>query len=308
MYAIASSLLFASMGALVKETAGHLTNEQAVFIRSFVALLVMGPWLLLRHGTRGLRTHRLHDHLIRACIGLLTMYGFFYAIRNLPLATAMLLNYSTPLYLPFIGLLWLKERPGFWVYPGSLLGMVGVVCVLNPDATGSASENLISFAGLIGVLSGFGAAMAMASIRRMTDTEPSTRIVFYFSLLATLMGALPMPWRWIEPTPEIWVLIVSAGFLAAFGQLLLTQAYSYAPAAQIGPLVYCTVVFSALWGWLLWDESLSYRFALGAGLIVLGSVLALRGVKPEAATAPGAEEALAETQIGADLQYGRHND
>lgn len=300
-YAIGSAALFASMAVLVKLTHGQLTNEQAVFIRSLVALSVIGPWLLIRHGTVGLRTHRPWDHFIRAFIGVVTMYGFFYAIRNLPLATAMLLNYSTPLYLPFISLLWLNERPGFWVYPGAAIGIAGVACVLNPGANG-----WVSFPALIGALSGFGAALAMASVRRMTDTEPTTRIVFFFSLLATLMSALPLPWRWLDPSPQMWLVMIAAGLLAAFGQLALTKAYSYAPAAQIGPVIYTSVIFSALWGWAIWDDVLSGRFILGTVLIVLGSALALRSSPPD--EAPGADELLPEELIREDLVHGRTED
>lgn len=300
-YAVGSAVLFASMAVLVKLTHGHLTNEQAVFIRSLVALCVIGPWLLARHGGGGLQTQRPWDHVIRAVIGVITMYGFFYAIRNLPLATAMLLNYSTPLYLPFISLLWLNERPGFWVYPGAAIGILGVACVLNPGADG-----LVSFPAFIGALSGFGAALAMASVRRMTDTEPTTRIVFYFSLLATLMSALPLPWRWLTPSPQMWLIMLGAGLLAVFGQLALTKAYSYAPAAQIGPIIYSSVIFSALWGWALWDDALDARFMLGALLIVFGSMLALRSSKPDAA--PGTDELLSEEMIGEELGYGRRGD
>jgi drug/metabolite transporter (DMT)-like permease len=173
-----------------------------------------------------------------------------------------------PLFIPFIAWAWLRERPAASVFPAVIIGFAGVALILKPGS------ELFSHAGVIGLLSGFTAAVAMTNIRRISDTEPATRIVFYFALVATLVSAVPMAWVWETPTLHAVLLMLFAGICATLGQLMLTRAYSLAPAARIGSLVYSAVVFSALLGWLLWDERPDWLSAIGTLLIVSAGMLA----------------------------------
>jgi drug/metabolite transporter (DMT)-like permease len=113
----------------------------------------------------------------------------------------------------------------------------------------------------------------MVSIRRISDTEPATRIVFYFALMATAISAIPLLWAWQVPSPRSLALLIGAGLFATVGQLNLTSAYSLAPAARVGPFTYFAVIFSALLAWLLWDEAPDRWSVLGAGLVVATCVL-----------------------------------
>src|SRR5581483_11761771 len=186
----------------------------------------------------------------RAGFGAAAMYCFFYAIAKLPLAAAMLLTYSTPLYVPFIAWIWIAERPPLIVFPAAIIGIVGIGFIVRP------SSGFDLAAGLVGALAGVLAAGAMVGIRRISDTEPASRIVFYFALLATIIAAVPMTWAWRTPDLRESALLIATGLTATWGQLCLTRAYSLAPAARIGPFTYTSVVFSALLAWWLWGESL----------------------------------------------------
>ncbi len=266
LFAVAAAMAFSLTGVCIKAASIGVSNEMIVFVRSLVSLLVFTPWVL--HGRGALiRTQRLGGHLIRAGFGVAAMYCFFYAIAHLPLASAMLLTYSTPLYVPFIAWLWIRERPPFIVLPAAMVGLVGIGFIVKP----SASFNL--FAGLIGTLSGLLAACAMVTIRRISDTEPAARIVFYFAALATLIAAVPMLWAWKTPDLRNAVLLIATGPFATLGQLCLTRAYALAPAARVGPFTYTSVIFSALLAWMLWGESLDRWAALGIVLVVVTCVM-----------------------------------
>lgn len=296
LYAVIAGALFATMGALVKLTTGRMPTEMAVFLRNLFGLAMLAPWML-RRGSSGLRTARYGGHLVRALFGLTAMYCFFYTFHHLPLAQAMLLNYSAPVFLPLIAYVWLRERPGAAVYPAALIGLAGVMLVLNADAAG-----LASVPALVGLASGVFAALAMAGVRRITDTEPSSRIVFYLTLHGAVLSGIPMLWRWHTPATLDLLIMLGAGVSATLGQLALTRAYSLGHAAQIAPLTYTTVVFAAIWGWLLWDEVLSSGFALGALLIAIGGTLAVRASpRPQ----PIAEEHLLPEELLDDLAHGR---
>lgn len=189
---IASGLLFSAMGAMVKYLSTHLPNEMVVFFRSAMGLAALLPWVW-RRGFGQLKTRQWRGHLLRGLAGLAAMYCYFFAIAHMPLAEATLLNYSTPLFVPFIAMLWLGEKISHRLWAAIGLGFFGIVLILKPG------PKLFTPVSLIGVASGIFAALAMTSIRRLTRSEPTLRIVFYFSAVGTAVSAVPLVWRWQAP-------------------------------------------------------------------------------------------------------------
>ena len=268
LYAVLAAAAFALMAAGVKAASALVRGEVIVFFRSAVGLLVLLPWLL-RHGTAAIRTQRLAGHLWRAAFGVCAMYAFFYALAHLHLAEAILLTYSTPLFIPFIAWAWIREPPAPVIFPAIALGVAGIALIAKPGA-GLA----VSPASVAGVLSGMCAAAAMVSIRRIADTEPAPRIVFYFSALSTLISAVPLGWSWAPVPGGALMLLVGIGVLATLGQLCLTRAYALAPAARIGAFTYVAVVFGGLIGWALWGERPDLVSLGGMALVVACCLLA----------------------------------
>jgi drug/metabolite transporter (DMT)-like permease len=282
---VASELMFTSMGAAVKMAAAQLPNEVVVFFRNAFGLLALLPWLL-RTGAGGLKTGALGLHLLRSLVGLAAMYCFFYSIGRLPLAAAVLVALTAPFFIPIIAAVWLAEGVPMqtrWAIP---VGFLGVVLVLKPG------PGILAPAALIGLAGAGFAALAKVAIRRMARSEPTIRIVFYFSVVATAASAVPLVWSWKTPTPELWAVLAASGLFATAGQLLLTRAYALAPAARIGPVTYVAVVFSSLYGWVIWGDTLGALGLVGAVLICSAGILTStprRGVRAAAPTveAPG---------------------
>jgi drug/metabolite transporter (DMT)-like permease len=266
---VASALCFAFMGAGVKAASATLPNSMVVFFRNAVALALFLPWAW-GVGPQGLRTRRLKEHLVRALGGLASMYCFFYAIGHMRLADAVLLNYALPLLLPLVERAWLGEIVPRGLWPPLLLGFAGILVILRP---GSA---VFEPAALLALASAACAAVAQVGIRRLTETEPVTRIVFYFSLLATTVSAVPALAAWSSPSPSAWAILLATGACASAGQLLLTRAYSFAPAGRVGPFLYTGVVFSGAIDWLVWRRLPDGQFALGALAVTAAAILALR--------------------------------
>jgi drug/metabolite transporter (DMT)-like permease len=238
-----------------------------------MGLLALLPWVLHR-GVGHLKTKNLRGHLWRGLAGVSAMNCYFYAIAHLPLAEAVLLNYSTPLFVPFIAAAWLGEKISCKLWAAIITGFVGIVLILKPGL------DLFTPVSLIGVAAGVFAALAMVSIRRLTHTEPAFRIVFYFSLACTAVSALPLAWRWQTPDPALWTLLILMGVLASLAQLLLTRAYSHAPAAQVGPFTYSTVVFAAAIGWIFWGEIPDLLSFGGTALVCLAGIMTIRFAGP----------------------------
>jgi len=265
---LGSSFLFASMGALIKMVSPDLGNPMVVFFRNAFGLLALTPWVW-RLRTEGLRSDHLGLHLIRDGTGLAAMACFFYAIPRLDLANAMLLNYSAPLFIPFIAWIWLKERIAPTVALAVPVGFTGLLMILKPTVA-------MTPPALIGLLSGFLAAIAMVGIRRMAGVEPPLRTVFYFSLFSTLVSGLALPWGWQTPRCWHWLALLGIGGLAAAAQMLLTMAYNRAPAGQTGVYTYLAVAFGAIYGWALWGERPDAWSLLGMGLVIAAAMWASR--------------------------------
>jgi drug/metabolite transporter (DMT)-like permease len=263
---ILGELCFASMGVGVRVVSGQLPNEVTVFFRNAIGLLILTPWLLSRD-TGGLRTRVPLLHLLRGIAGVSAMYCFFYAIAHLPLAEAMLLKLTAPLFIPLVALLWLREDVSPKVWLGLGVGFAGVVVILEPGLRG------VSPVALVGLLGGALAAVAKVTVRRLSRDEPTPRILLYFALIATAVSAAPMLWAWETPSPPMLGWLIGLAGCATLGQFLLTTGLSLAPAARMGTFGYFAVVFGAGYGWLIWGEQLSLGFFVGSVLVAAAGLL-----------------------------------
>jgi drug/metabolite transporter (DMT)-like permease len=265
-----AALMFASMGGLVRLAAAQMPNEQVVFFRNLFGLLVLVPVVWQRGGRIELKTAHPGLHLIRSLFGLAAMYCFFYALSVLPLADAVLLNFTAPLFIPFVAMLWLGERVSRRIAAAIIIGFTGVLFILRPGS------GLYGGAALIGLASGAFAGVAMVSLRKLSDTEPALRVVVYYGLICTLVSSVPLLLRWRPVDPHLLAILAAAGGFATTGQYLLSRGYGCAPAAQIGPFTYTSVVFAAAYGWLFWQELPGWTTVAGTLLVVIAGALAMR--------------------------------
>jgi drug/metabolite transporter (DMT)-like permease len=266
LYMVVSGLLFALMSVAVKMASVTLPNAVVVFFRCSAGLLTLLPFIV----GLDLRTTKTREHLIRSLAGIASMYAFFYALAHMRLADAVLLNYSLPLFMPFVESAWLGEEFPRRLWTPVLVGFVGVLVILRPG------HGLMEPVALLGVASALFAAVAQVGVRRLTRTEPVARIVFYFAITATFLSAFPAAGSWRTPQGTVWVAVIAMGLTATLGQLAMTRAYAHAPAAQVGPFIYSAVVFAAALDWLLWRK-LPDRYTVAGGLLVAGAgILSLR--------------------------------
>jgi drug/metabolite transporter (DMT)-like permease len=232
-------------------------------------LVFLAPWIL-KGGRDALRTGDMKGHLVRGLSGVAAVACYFYAIAHLPLADAVLLNQSIPLFVPLVERVWLGEQipPKLWGV--LLIGFAGLLLILRPGF------GVFRPVALVGLSSAAFASIAQVGIRRLTRTEPVTRIVFYFGLIASIAAAPPAALTWRTPTPETWAVLLFMCVLATVGQLTLTRAYVYAPAARIGPFLYAGPVFAGLLDWLIWGRLPDLLFVAGAILVMVAATMALR--------------------------------
>lgn len=241
---VASALLFATMAAMVSLAARELGNAPIVFFRHFIMLVFLLPWLV-RTGRGALATRDLAGHVVRGLAGVAAVACYFYAIAHLRLADAVLLNQSMPLFIPLVERAWVGERIPGRLWGVLLLGFAGLLLILRPGI------GVFRPAAVVGLASAVFASIAQVGIRRLTRTEPVTRIIFYFGLVASVVALPPAVYWWTPPSAHTWAILLLMGIFATVGQFTLTRAYVHAPAARVGPFLYAGPVFAGLLDWLI---------------------------------------------------------
>jgi drug/metabolite transporter (DMT)-like permease len=271
LWMLAAGLLFGCMGVFVKFGAQYFSNIELVFYRSFFGLLMIYA-VIWRQGW-GIRTRQWRGHLWRSVSGTAAMLLFFYCITVLPLATAVTLNYTAPLFLTILTMAVLKERfhPPLALAIGA--GFAGTALLLHPTL-----EKDQWVPGMLGLISGGLAGVAMLNVRELGRLgEPEWRVVFYFSLVASIVSGVIMLTDDVHAIgiKGLLILLGLAG-AATLAQLAMTRAYATGRTLVAGSLSYSTVVFASLFGMILWGEKLPAAGYAGIVLIIAGGVLSLK--------------------------------
>ncbi len=271
LWMLVAALGFAIMGTLVKVGAQKYSSGELVFYRSLFGLITI--WFYIHAKKLPLATPVMFKQMSRAVVGFSSLVLFFYAIAHLPLATAITLNYTSPLFLAVLSPLFLHEKPRKTLFVGLVIGFIGVSLLLKPTLT---SADWL--AGSLGLLSGIGAAFAYMHVKQLGKVnEPDWRTVFYFTLVSTIGAAL---WMFFDSFHSItWQdlpVLLGLGISATIAQLAMTRAYRTGNTLVVASLAYVTVLLASLFGVLWWHEHLSVDAWLAIGLIILSGIISVR--------------------------------
>ncbi len=273
---LGSVLIFIVMSSMIKATAQHVPAGQTVFFRSFCAMPVILVWLMMRRELpSGLKVANPIGHVWRGLMGTLAMGLGFAGLAYLPLPEVTAIGYAAPLLTVIFAAMFLGEDVRAFRISCVILGMVGVLIVLTPRLTllnGDAGH--AEALGAMMVLGGaVFASLAQVFVRKLVMTEKTPAIVFYFSLTATCLSLITLPFGWVIPTgPEI-ALLIGAGLLGGVGQILLTSSYREADASLVAPFDYASMIFALLIGYFVFAEVPTWTMLLGAALIVTAGIL-----------------------------------
>jgi len=263
---VGSAFLFTLMGALIKWVSEDLPTGQIVFARSFFAIVPIVVMLTFRRELQSaLRTRRLALHVGRSMLGVAAMFASFAALARLPLPDATAIGYAAPLITVVLAVVLLKERVRVYRWTAVGVGLVGVMIMLSPhlgDAGGS--ERSIGVGLALGAAAG--AALAMIQVRRLTATENTATIVFYFSALSAAIALFTLPLGWAVPSPTQAALMVLIGLIGGVAQIMLTHAYRFADASLIAPFEYTTILWATVIGYVVFGN-------VPSGVVVVGSLI-----------------------------------
>jgi drug/metabolite transporter (DMT)-like permease len=268
-----SALLFAAMSALVRQLGDVAPVGQMVFFRSAFAIVPVVVIYAFR-GELGsaVRTSRPLGQLGRGSLSVCGMFSNFSALTRLPLADATAISFASPLITVALAAVILKERVRIYRWSAVIVGFFGVIVMLIPhfDLSHYAAAGVASTAAvgsLLALTSAVCNAGTVIQTRRLTQSETTSSIVFYFSLICAIAGALTLPFAWHSPTLRELMALVSLGILGGLAHIFLTESYRYAAASVVAPFDYSSMLWALLLGYWLFGELPDRLVYLGAAIV-----------------------------------------
>ena len=280
---VASALLFAFLSAFVRFLGeGGVPTGQTVFFRSafaIVPVVIIFAWR--RELMSAVRTARPLGHLGRGSISVVGMFLNFAALARLPLVDATAISFAAPLITVAFAAWFLGERVRIYRWSAVGVGFAGIVVMLWPylNFAQFTSESAAAQAATLGVLFALAGAFTNAGsviqTRRLTDTETTSSIVFYFSLICALAGLATLPLGWVWPDRWQLAALIGAGLVAGLAHILLTESYRFAAASVIAPFDYTMMVWVFLLGYWMFGEIPTVHVYVGSAIVVASGLFVI---------------------------------
>lgn len=271
IFSLLAGFFYAVLGVIIKLSERSISIEMIVFFRQFFGLMVLLPLVYKEtHGFKRIKTEHLKLHLLRTFASIASLYCLVYSLEYLPLMDGLLLSYTRPLFIPIVVYIWFRKKWTAQTWIGLIVGFLGIALILKPD------QKLFDFAAIMGISSAFFGAIAFTGIRRLTKTESTNMILFYFLVLSIPITAIPLIRGWSTPSLEGWGILLLNGVFGMIYQMMLTKAYEHAKSFKVASMLYSTIIFGALFDWWIGDFSMDLISGIGMFLILLGTFAAIK--------------------------------
>ncbi len=273
-----SAVLFALMSALIRFLGVRYPVGEVVFYRSAFAIVpVMAVYAWRGELMAVVRTERPLGQAGRGALSIVGMFCNFGALARLPLIESNAISFTSPLFSVALAALILKERVRIYRWSAVVVGFIGVLVVLAPHS--SSAQLTLATASLAGVLYGIAGSFANAGTviqtRRLTQSESTSSIVFYFSLSCALAGLATWPFGWVKPSGGEFAVLVGIGVLGGSAHIFLTESYRYASASVVAPFDYTTMIWALVLGYLMFGETPTLTIIAGSIIIAAAGLFVI---------------------------------
>ncbi len=263
-YMLIASLVFSIMNVCVKMVS-HIPAIEVVFFRALISLII--SYWILRKRKVSVWGNNKKVLILRGVVGSISLVMLFSTFQNMPLASAVLLHYLSPIFTAVLALLVLKEKIYKVQFFFFAVCFAGIFMIKGFD---SRVETLYF---LLGIGAAFLAACAYTSIRVLKDSEDPLVIVFYFPLVALPFAGILSIFYWEMPQGWDWLWLLSIGILTQIAQVFLTKAYQAEAAASVASINYIGIIYALLFGFFIFEELYPFQTFFGMLLVVIGVVL-----------------------------------
>ena len=264
-YMLIAILFFASMNVLIK-TVPRIGPVEIVFFRSIVSFFI--SFLTLKKLGVNLWGNNKKWLIIRGVAGSIGLLLFFSTIKQMPLASAVAIQYLSPIFTSLLGIFIVKEKvySAQWIF--FLISFSGVLLIQGFD------PRVTQMQLVIGVLAALASGMAYNSIRKLKLSEHPLVIIFYFPLITIpLTGTYLIFTGWTTPNLIELVILLTIGLATQFAQYFMTKAYQIEDLSKVSSVQYIGIVFAVLFGFLFFDESYTLKSFTGILIVLVGVVL-----------------------------------
>ncbi len=266
---LAATVLFSIMVASVRHVSSEVASFEIVFFRNLLGIFIIGP-IIARRGLGFLRTTRLRLYAWRAAFGLGSMFMWFYAITVTPIAEAVALSFTSPLFVTVIAVFFLHEKVGAPRWIATAIGFGGAMIVLRPGIAEVTTGHMLLIASSILM------AVSIVSIKMLARTESPERIVAYMVIIFTPVSLIPALFVWEWPSLNAWFWLFVVAGAGTFAHIAFTRALSKADASAVMPLDFMRLPATAVIGYLAFSEIPDVWTFTGAVVIFVSSVYIAR--------------------------------
>jgi drug/metabolite transporter (DMT)-like permease len=262
LYMVGATAMFAASSAVSKWLVATYPVGEILFIRSTVSLFCCALFILPMTGFAAFRTTRLHHHALRSASQATSQAFIVLAFSMMPLAGAIAINFSAPLFATLVAALVFKEAVGRARWTALMVGFLGVVIVTNPGA------DTFQLGAVFALANAIMYGSVTAGVRGMTATESTETLTMYQMVLITFFFALLLPFGFRVPTWSDALMLGLNGVTNAFGQYWWTRALHLAPASAVTPFYYLSLVWAIVLGFLIWGDVPTLALLVGSAIVV----------------------------------------
>ncbi|WP_318512680.1 DMT family transporter [Photobacterium leiognathi] len=275
-FMLLSALGFALMSSTVKYVSQlGIPVFEIVAARAFVSLII--SYLDIKRKGISIWGNNKPLLVVRGLVGTIGLSCVYYAVTTLPLAEATILQYINPVFTAILAVIFLKERVQFSTLICIVLSILGLFFIVNPTTINSGGSHLPMFSVMIAVIGAFVSAISYIIVKKLSNTEDSSVIIFYFPLITLPLSILVVSQDFVMPDLTTTFLLILVGIFTQVGQLGLTKAMQTQSAGKATAYSYVQIVLSVIFGFIVFNEVPSIWTYIGGGLIIAGALVNLFG-------------------------------
>ena len=260
---------FSLMDVIVKWSVDYPVG-QVLFFRGFFGIIFYF-FIIPRERLHDFyKTKRPGLHSLRCIAGLIAIIAIFIALRKLPLATVVSISFAAPIFTTIFSIFLLNEKVGIYRWLAVLVGFIGILIITEP---GISNLNIYYIFPIIFCL---GLSYVAITLRQLSTTEPVWLISLFFSIAITFLSFLTLPFGWVMPSFNHFLILSLVGIFGGVSNLWLSQSYKYSEVSLVTPLKYLTLVFAIIFGYFIWDEIPTIKTLIGALLVIVSTLIIFR--------------------------------
>ena len=260
---------FSLMDIIVKWSVNYPIG-QVLFFRGFFGIIFYFFVIPRERLYNFYLTKRAGLHALRCISGLIALVSIFIALRELPLATVVSISFAAPIFTTIFSIFLLSEKVGFYRWLAVVVGFIGIIVITEPGFT---ALNIYFVYPIIFCL---GLSYVAIAIRQLSTTEPIWLISLNFSAAITLASFFTIPFGWVKPSINDFILLSFVGIFGGVANLWLSQSYKYAEVSLVTPLKYLSLVFAIIFGYFIWGEVPTMKTLGGASLVIISTLIIFR--------------------------------